>query len=113
MGINPGDLVNRCRVHRPSDTADAYGDVVQLWPVATETRIAEIKRSMGGLRDYGAGDQPIAAGKTYGRRRIDVQPRDVLAVASGPSRGERWRVQAVFHQTDRTELVLDSYTGEL
>lgn len=111
--MNPGNLVNRVRVHRPADESDSYGDVVQLWPVATEVRIAEVVRSMGGLRDYGPGDQPVAAGKSYARKRVNIQPRDVLFVITGPSQGERWRVMAVFHTRARTDLVLDSFTGVL
>ena len=113
MGFDPGDLVNRCRVHRPSDTADAYGDVVQLWPTVAETRVAAIKSSNGGLRDYGPGDQPVEAAKTWGWRRTQIQPRDVLVVLSGPSHGRRYRVVGVFPGVDRTEYVLDSYTGAL
>ena len=111
--MNPGALRNRVAVRRPVETADEYGDVVQtILPVA-HTHVTTIHRSGAGVRDYGAGDQPVKAGKTNARRGVDIRERDVLEVVQGDARGEVWRVVGVFPYKDYTELVLDGYTGAL
>ena len=111
--MNARDLRNRVAVRRPVETEDEYGDVLQSLPLVSHTHVADILPSMGGLRDYGAGDQPIAAAKTFARRGVDIRPRDVLEVVQGDARGTAWRVVGVFPERTQTALRLDSYTGAL
>ena len=111
--MNARDLRCRVAVRRPVETADEYGDVVQTILPVFHTDIAEVDESMGGIRDYGAGDQPIKAGKTWARRGVDIRERDVLQVVHGPGRGMVWRVVGVFPKQKQTNLKLDGYTGAL
>ena len=111
--MNARDLRNRVAVRRPVETADEYGDVVQSILPVFHTDIAEVAESMGGIRDYGAGDQIVEAGKTWTRRGVDIRVRDVLQVVRGPAVGKVYRVVGVFPKLKKTDLKLDSYTGEL
>jgi hypothetical protein len=107
-----GTLRNKVTVYRPQGTRDAYGDVGGY--SAGETFFVAIKRDNSGLRDYGAGDQPVIAAKGMARYGVNVQIRDVLNVTAGPEEGTKWRVLAAFHPGARhTDLVLEQFTGSV
>lgn len=86
-----GMLDCQMQIWRPNVTDDSIGvEERQYTPVGIVD--AFINRPREPIVPVGGGSAPTGAVRWYGRATIDVQPRDICEVISGPESGKTFEV---------------------
>ncbi len=81
------------RIWRAEITSDSLGTEIRTYvPIATVG--AAINRSNTKTRPQDAGLTQVGTLRWYGLPNLDVQPRDIAEIVSGPDAGRTWEVDA-------------------
>lgn len=81
------------RVWRPTTTKDAVGVEERTYTMVGEYGAA-VNRSATSEAQQGGGMASVGSIRWYGKPDIDILPRDVCDVYSGPDSGRTWEVNA-------------------
>lgn len=81
------------RIWRPETTKDAVG-VEERTYVVVDTYGAAVNRSTTSEAQQGGGMASAGSIRWYGKPTINVLPRDVCEVLTGPDNGRTWEVNS-------------------
>lgn len=84
---------SRIRIWRPTTTKDALATEERIYVVSSVVECA-INRSTTTNALQDGGNARVGTIRWYGLPTIDVQPRDVCEIISGPDAGTTWEVDA-------------------
>ena len=109
-----GMLDSRIRIWRPTSVDDAIG-VEQRNYVPLATVGAFINRPVEPVAQVGGGLAPTGGVRWYGLPTIDVEPRDVCEVLTGPEAGKTFEVNAppVRPKDHHTQVDCIEWNGDL
>ncbi len=85
---------SRIRIWRPTVTKDALQAEKRIYAVSSVVECA-INRSLSTNALQDGGNATVGTIRWYGLASIDVKPRDLAEIVSGPDAGTTWEVDAV------------------
>jgi hypothetical protein len=102
------------RIRRPTPTLDVL-KVESLEYTVIDTVGAKINRSKTPVVPTSGGEAPNGTIRWYGLVSIDVQPRDICEVLTGPDAGRTWEVNElpVRPSNHHTQVDCVEWHGEL